>query len=134
MRATPEALFVLATQRRGIPTAAELRDELERLVLNDLLGAANGPEEIAAESCVDDCCLLDRLPPKVQTGLPEDQDGSVQAGIDGEDGKAEAPPPRPTIAAKLAQGVPGQAARGLCSRAGETVLSAQRIRIAATAL
>ncbi len=39
----------METLTSQLPTAMELRAELERLALNDLLGPAGGPNEIAGE-------------------------------------------------------------------------------------
>jgi hypothetical protein len=64
-----------------------LRDELERLVVQDLLGPAGGPEEEIDESNVRDRYLVGALAPRDQQVLPEEMDelaipeeGSVEDG------------------------------------------------------
>src|SRR6202022_3458900 len=64
-----------------------LRDELERLVLQDLLGPAGGPEEEIDEGNVRDRYLVEALAPRDQQVLPEEMDelaipeeGSVEDG------------------------------------------------------
>src|SRR5260370_12621150 len=64
-----------------------LRDELERLVLQDLLGPAGGPEEEIDEGSVRDRYLVGALAPRDQQVLPEEMDelaipeeGSVEEG------------------------------------------------------
>src|SRR5205085_3659416 len=69
------------------PSPAALRDELERLVLQDLLGPAGGPEEEIDEGSVRDRYLVGALAPRDQQVLPEEMDelaipeeGSVEDG------------------------------------------------------
>jgi hypothetical protein len=69
------------------PSAATLRDELERLVLQDLLGPAGGPEEEVDETNVRDRYLVGMLAPRDQQMAPEEMDalaipeeGSVEDG------------------------------------------------------
>ncbi|HYU74904.1 MAG TPA: helicase, partial [Ktedonobacteraceae bacterium] len=64
-----------------------LRDELERLVLQDLLGPAGGSEEEVDEGSVRDRYLVGALAPRDQQVLPEEMDeraipeeGSVEDG------------------------------------------------------
>lgn len=64
-----------------------LRDELERLVLQDLLGPAGGPEEELAEDSVRDRYLVGALAPRDQQILPEEidelaipEEGSIEDG------------------------------------------------------
>ncbi len=64
-----------------------LRDELERLVLQDLLGPAGGPEEEVDEGSVRDRYLVGALAPRDQQLQPEEMDelaipeeGSVEDG------------------------------------------------------
>ena len=69
------------------PSAATLRNELERLVLQDLLGPAGGPEEEVDEQHVHDRYLVGMLAPRDQQIQPEEMDalavpeeGSVEDG------------------------------------------------------
>lgn len=69
------------------PSAATLRDELEQLVLQDLLGPAGGPEEEVDEQQVHDRYLVGMLAPRDQQIQPEEMDelavpeeGSVEDG------------------------------------------------------
>src|SRR5205823_4348976 len=64
------------------------RDELERLVLQDLLGPAGGPEEELDEGSVRDRYLVGMLAPKDQQIVPEELDelavpeeGSIEDGL-----------------------------------------------------
>jgi len=68
-------------------SASALRDELERLVLQDLLGPAGGPEEEIDEGSVRDRYLVGALAPRDQQVLPEELDelaipeeGSIEDG------------------------------------------------------
>lgn len=67
------------------PSPAELRADLERLVLLDLLGPAGGPEEEIAERSVRDRYLVGMLAPRQQQIAPEEQDDLNQAGEDAPD-------------------------------------------------
>ncbi len=69
------------------PSAAELRDELERQVLLDLLGPSGGPEEEIDEPNVHDRYLVGLLAPRNQQIVPEEldelgtaEDGSMEDG------------------------------------------------------
>ncbi|HYU76977.1 MAG TPA: helicase, partial [Ktedonobacteraceae bacterium] len=69
------------------PSPAALRDELEQLVLQDLLGPAGGPEEELDEGSVRDRYLLGMLAPRDQQIVPEELDelaipeeGSIEDG------------------------------------------------------
>lgn len=79
------------------PSPAEIRAELERLVLLDLLGPAGGPDEEIAESSVRDRYLVGMLAPRQQQIAPEEQDDLNQSGEDAPDdgpidrGAAQAP-------------------------------------------
>jgi len=77
-----------------MPTPFELREELQRLVVAELLGPANGPEETVTEPTVRDRYLVGLLAPKGGSALPEVSDAAPLAGVDGEDGVTEAPPPK----------------------------------------
>ncbi len=77
-------------------TPYEEREELQRLVIAELLGPVGGPEEIVTESTVRDRYLLGMLAPKGGSALPEESDDAPQAGVDGEDGITDAPPPKAT--------------------------------------
>jgi hypothetical protein len=72
------------------PSPVKIRQELLEIVLRDLLGPANGPEEIITEQTVRDRYILGLLAPKGQTPLPaaEDEDLAFD-GTDSEDGKSE---------------------------------------------
>ncbi len=56
------------------PSATALRDELERLVLQDLLGPAAGAEEEVDETNVRDRYLVGMLAPRDQQMAPEEMD------------------------------------------------------------
>ncbi|MBX3000305.1 MAG: DISARM system helicase DrmA [Caldilineaceae bacterium] len=80
----------------AIPTNANLRDRLQSIVLADLLGPANGPEEIVDERYLRDRYLIGRLGPQGQRkdgeeiiSLEEAEGDLATAGLDGEDGIAE---------------------------------------------
>jgi len=70
------------------PSPAALRDELEQLVLQDLLGPAGGPEEELDEGSVRDRYLVGMLAPRDQQIVPEELDelavpeeGSIEDGL-----------------------------------------------------
>ena len=71
------------------PSPFELRREIIRLTMNELLGPAGGPDEQVAESTVRERYLLGMLAPRKQALEPEEFDDLPQAGDDGEDGAAE---------------------------------------------
>jgi len=84
-------------------TPTHLHTQLQTAVIADLLGPANGPEEIVDEGTVRDRYLVGKLGPKGQSPLPEaddpltvdDVEGELDvAGVDTEDGVTEARPPR----------------------------------------
>jgi hypothetical protein len=78
----------------GIPSTTIIRDELERMVLNDLLGPVGGPEEEIGEVSVRDRYLVGVLAPKRQELSPEEFDDLPQGGSGSvEDGKAEGSSP-----------------------------------------
>ncbi len=86
LRVTPQSLQEPRTVLQP-PSAAVLRDELERLVLQDLLGPAGGPEEEVDEQHVHDRYLVGMLAPRDQQIQPEEMDelavpeeGSVEDG------------------------------------------------------
>ena len=67
-----------------------IRQELLEIVLKDLRGPAEGPEEIIKEQTVRDRYVLGLLAPKGQTPLPAEEDEDIASdGMDGEDGKSE---------------------------------------------
>jgi len=68
----------------------QVRSELMEIVLKDLRGPANGPEEVITEQTVRDRYILGLLAPKGQTPLPLEEDEDIAFdGTDGEDGKSE---------------------------------------------
>jgi len=67
-----------------------IRSELLKIVVSDLLGPAGGSEEIITEQTVRDRYILGLLAPKGQTPLPLEEDEDIAFdGTDGEDGKSE---------------------------------------------
>src|SRR5712692_6157717 len=58
----------------SIPSPMHIRDELEQMVLNDLLGPVGGPEEEIDEQSVRDRYLVGMLAPKRQELSPEEFD------------------------------------------------------------
>lgn len=75
---------------QSIPSAMHIRAELEQMVLNDLLGPVNGPEEEIDEQSVRDRYLIGMLAPKRQELSPEEFDELPQGGSGpAEDGPAE---------------------------------------------
>ncbi len=72
-----------------MPTPSELRDELQRLVIADLLGPAGGPDELVHEYYVRDRYLVGRLAPRGARQDPMQTSDAAPAGADGEDGAAE---------------------------------------------
>src|SRR5215216_5398766 len=67
------------------PSSSQIRAELERLVILDLLGPAGGPEEELAEGGVRDRYLVGMLAPRQQQVAPEEQDDIDPAGEDAPD-------------------------------------------------
>ena len=56
------------------PSHTQIRAELERLILGDLLGSAGGEEEVVDEPYVRDRYILGLLAPKGQSALPNDEE------------------------------------------------------------
>ncbi len=52
----------------SIPAPMKIREELERMVLNDLIGPVSGPDEEIAEPSVRDRYLVGMLAPRGQKG------------------------------------------------------------------
>lgn len=61
------------------PSPAEMRAELEEMVIRDLLGPAGGPEEEVAEARLQDRYLLGQLVPNNMQVPPEEQEGAGTA-------------------------------------------------------
>ena len=79
----------------NIPSPMKIREELERMVLNDLLGPVSGPDEEIAEPSVRDRYLVGMLAPKRQELSPEEFDELPNGGSGSvEDGATE--PSSPT--------------------------------------
>lgn len=76
----------------------DLRAELERLVINELLGPAGGADEVVDEATVRGRYLVGMLAPRGSSGIPEEYDDGDLSGADGEDGTTDAPPPKATTA------------------------------------
>jgi len=106
-------MFVEATMLdTEIPSPTEIRQRLQQAVVRDLLGPANGPEEIVEEANVRGRYILGLLAPQRQSASPinstdDDEASSVSAqanpeendelavsGRDTEDGKTDAPAPK----------------------------------------
>ena len=78
-----------------LPSPMKIREELERMVLNDLLGPVGGPEEEIDEQSVRDRYLVGMLAPKRQELSPEQFDELPQGGGGSvEDGAAESSSPQ----------------------------------------
>ena len=77
------------------PSATEIRDELERTVIADLLGPAGGPEEEVAERRVSERYLVGMLAPSRVALVPEEFD-ELAVGGEGtaEEGTAETSAPQ----------------------------------------
>ena len=73
------------------PTANHIRQELETLILQDLLGPAGGEEEIIDEAYVRDRYILGLLAPRGQSVIPEEEEDLAFTDGDGEDGVVEPP-------------------------------------------
>lgn len=88
--------------RSAVKSPVELRDELERLVINDLLGPAAGPDELVEEDSVRDRYIVGMLAPKRAAREPSaeqhdtaaDDDFAV-AGASSEEGAVEREPSGP---------------------------------------
>src|SRR5215470_10393590 len=65
---------------QSIPSPMQIRDELEQMVLNDLLGPVGGPEEEIDAQSVRDRYLVGMLAPKRQELSPEEFDELAQEG------------------------------------------------------
>jgi hypothetical protein len=78
--------------------SADLRDQLERLVIAELLGPAGDLEEIVDERTVRGRYLVGMLAPRGSSGIPEAYDDADQADPDSEDGTTDAPPPKAATA------------------------------------
>src|SRR5438445_8455679 len=65
---------------RSIPSPTKIREELEQMVLNDLLGPVGGPEEEIDEQSVRDRYLVGMLAPKRQELSPEEFDELSEGG------------------------------------------------------
>ena len=65
---------------QSIPSPMKIREELEQMVLNDLLGPAGGPNEEIDEQSVRDRYLVGMLAPKSQELSPEEFDELPQGG------------------------------------------------------
>jgi hypothetical protein len=57
-----------------VSSPTKIRDQLERVVIAELLGPADGPEEIVDERTVRARYLGGLLAPKDQSTLPEEMD------------------------------------------------------------
>src|SRR5260221_2034708 len=84
------------TGTAGVPAVlkplspAQLRDELERLVLLELLGPAGGPEEELDETSVRDRYLVGTLAPRDQQIIPEElEELAIAEASSGEDGLSD---------------------------------------------
>jgi len=65
---------------QSLPSPTKIRDELEQIVLNDLLGPVGGPEEEIDEPSVRDRYLVGMLAPRRQELSPEEFDELSQGG------------------------------------------------------
>ena len=92
-----------AVESRESLSPAQIRQKLQDAVMADLLGPANGPDEIVDEPSVRDRYLIGRLGPQGQRWQEAEQervtaeqtDGELDvAGADDEDGVADARPPQ----------------------------------------
>lgn len=70
----------MSTILQSIPSPMRIREELEQMVLNDLLGPVGGPEEEIDEPSVRDRYLVGMLAPKRQELSPEEFDELPQGG------------------------------------------------------
>jgi hypothetical protein len=75
------------------PTYSQIRDELKRMVLNDLLGPAGGPEEEVEEGRLRDRYLVGAIAGRNSQVVPEEQDDLAVSGADSvQDGSADSTP------------------------------------------
>src|SRR6266478_6786398 len=65
---------------QSIPSSMKIRDELEQMVLNDLLGPVGGPKEEIDDPSVRERYLVGMLAPKRQELSPEEFDELPQGG------------------------------------------------------
>ncbi len=81
------------TQLKTEPDSLDLRTQLHRMVVADLLGPAGGPDEIVDEQSVRSRYVVGLLAPKGQSVIPrEEQDEELAvAGTDTQDGKPSSP-------------------------------------------
>lgn len=77
---------------------ADLRDQLTDLIIRQLLGPWDGPEELVDEATVRGRYLVGMLAPSGSSGIPEEYDEGEIGGSDSEDGEADAPPPKAATA------------------------------------
>ena len=86
--------FPVVPLLHSLPSPTKIREELERMVLNDLLGPVGGPEEEIDEQSVRDRYLVGMLAPKRQELSPEEFDELSQGGSGSvEDGATESSSP-----------------------------------------
>ena len=79
---------------QSIPSPMKIREELEQMVLNDLLGPVGGPTEEIVEQSVRDRYLVGMLAPKRQELSPEEFDELPQGGPGpSRKGRPTTPPP-----------------------------------------
>jgi hypothetical protein len=71
------------------PSANQIRQELQDLILRDLLGPAGGEEEIIDEGYVHDRYILGLLAPHGQSVIPEQEEDLAFTDGDGEEGAVE---------------------------------------------
>lgn len=81
-----------------VPPSPDPRGTLEDLVIRQLLGPWDGPEEIVDEPTVRGRYLVGMLAPRGSSGIPEEYDEGEVGGSDGEDGNADAPAPKAATA------------------------------------
>lgn len=74
-----------------LPSAVQIRRELQNLILRDLLGPAGDEEEIVYEAYVRDRYILGLLAPRGQSVIPEEGEDLAFTDGDGEDGAVEPP-------------------------------------------
>ncbi len=82
----------MSEQVLSVPGPAQLRDQLQRLVLQDLLGPAGGPDEEVTDRTVRERYLVGQLAPSGKSIEPEEFDDlAVEGGRTTEDGQADLP-------------------------------------------
>jgi hypothetical protein len=88
-----------ATATLQAPSQAQIRDELQRLILADLLGPAGGEDEEVAENRVSERYLVGMLAPQRLTTDPAESDAlAVQGEPATEEGEEDTDaPPTPTL-------------------------------------